>query len=423
MFTYSILEGSEDCLYLNVYSSCINPSIPLPVMVWIHGGGFMSGSGDSSLYGPDFLIEKNIILVTFNYRLEVLGFLCLETEDVPGNAGMKDQVAALRWVKNNIAQFGGDPNNITIAGESAGSASVAHHLVSPMSKGLFKRAILQSGTCNSYWGIAYKPRQRAIALARQLGFDGKEKEDLLDFFKKIPAKDLIRKKVAITIAEEMHSNVILYFTVCDEKFFPNNERFFYGNIHEHLRNGIHQGVEVMIGYTADEGYIQFGLIPLDPMLSSFKNCIESFCPVNLIYKLPINEQLEIGKKMKKYYYGDSDITEENIKPIAKYVGCMLFVFDIIQWAKFCANKRANNIYLYKFSCISERNVMSQLFGGTIAAILKNNQIVCHADDLMYIFKVNLIDIPVDKNSKSYRMINNTVTLWTNFVKYGYVFLF
>lgn len=119
IFTKEYLPGDEDCLYLNVYTPELNPKNPLPVMFFIHGGAFKSGSGNIDHYGPDFLVQYGIVLVTINYRLEALGFLCLDTAEVPGNAGMKDQVTALKWVHENIANFGGDPKNVTIFGESA----------------------------------------------------------------------------------------------------------------------------------------------------------------------------------------------------------------------------------------------------------------------------------------------------------------
>lgn len=94
------------------------PNKPLPVLVWIHGGGFIFGSGSTLLYGPDYLVEKDVIVVTINYRLNIFGFLSLKDPKlgVPGNAGLKDQTMAMRWVKENIGVFGGDVNNITIAG-------------------------------------------------------------------------------------------------------------------------------------------------------------------------------------------------------------------------------------------------------------------------------------------------------------------
>lgn len=165
IFNFST-SGSEDCLYLNVYTPSILPLILLPVMIFIHGGSFKSGSGNEEIYGPDFLVKNEVILVTINYRLGVFGFLSLQSKNIPGNAGMKDQVAALKWVKSNIENFGGDPNNITIFGESAGAASVSFHLISPLTKGLFKRAIIQSGSANCWWAQALEPRERAKALAR-----------------------------------------------------------------------------------------------------------------------------------------------------------------------------------------------------------------------------------------------------------------
>lgn len=112
----------EDCLSLNVYTKFLDRN--LPVMVWIHGGSFSGGNGHSFTYGPDHLVDEDIILVTINYRLGVLGFLSTEDSNAPGNYGMKDVIKALEWVRYNIRNFGGDPDNVTIFGESAGGAAV-----------------------------------------------------------------------------------------------------------------------------------------------------------------------------------------------------------------------------------------------------------------------------------------------------------
>jgi len=141
---------AEDCLYLNVYTP--KTPGPHPVMVWIHGGAFIYGSGGGT-YEPVRLVAKDVVVVTLNYRLGALGFLphpSLETspEQGSGNYGLLDQQAALRWVKENIAAFGGDPDNITLFGESAGGHSVLSHLVSPATAGLFHKAIVQSGSYN-----------------------------------------------------------------------------------------------------------------------------------------------------------------------------------------------------------------------------------------------------------------------------------
>ena len=142
-------QGStdEDCLYLWVYTPRIsNDTSLLPVLVWIHGGAFVIGSGAFSDNGPDrFMKGNDIIMVSINYRLGLLGFLSLGNSNVAGNMGLLDQVMALNWIKNNIKAFGGNPNMITIMGQSAGSLSVTYHMLSPLSKGLFHRVIAESG--------------------------------------------------------------------------------------------------------------------------------------------------------------------------------------------------------------------------------------------------------------------------------------
>lgn len=142
---------SEDCLTLNVWTPKTYGAQGLPVMVWIHGGGFVNGSGD--IYDARWLVVRgDVIVVTLNYRLGALGFLAhpaLAVGGDVGNYGLADQQAALRWVQANIAGFGGDPAKVTIAGESAGAMSVCDHLVAPGSAGLFRAAVIQSGPCQA----------------------------------------------------------------------------------------------------------------------------------------------------------------------------------------------------------------------------------------------------------------------------------
>ena len=142
---------SEDCLTLNVWTPKASAAEGLPVMVWIHGGGFVNGSGD--IYDARWLVARgDVIVVTLNYRLGALGFLAhpaLAADGDVGNYGLADQQAALRWVHDSIADFGGDPGKVTIAGESAGAMSVCDHLVAPGSAGLFRAAVIQSGPCQA----------------------------------------------------------------------------------------------------------------------------------------------------------------------------------------------------------------------------------------------------------------------------------
>ncbi|KAI1883743.1 hypothetical protein AGOR_G00234690 [Albula goreensis] len=141
-------QVSEDCLYLNIYTPATSTvDSKLPVMVWIHGGSFVIGSASSS-DGSALAAYQDVVLVAVQYRLGILGFFSTGDEQAPGNLGLQDQVAALRWVQENIQSFGGDPGSVTIFGESAGGTSVSLLLLSPMSSGLFHRAIAQSGTAN-----------------------------------------------------------------------------------------------------------------------------------------------------------------------------------------------------------------------------------------------------------------------------------
>ncbi|MEB3019672.1 carboxylesterase/lipase family protein [[Mycobacterium] crassicus] len=139
---------SEDCLTLNVWTPTGSAAEPLPVMVWIHGGSFMRGAGDI-YHAQRLAVRGRIIVVTINYRLGALGFLADPALGEAGNYGLADQQAALRWVRDNIAEFGGDPAKVTVAGESAGAMSVCDHLAAPESKGLFRSAIIQSGPCQA----------------------------------------------------------------------------------------------------------------------------------------------------------------------------------------------------------------------------------------------------------------------------------
>ncbi|XP_042874959.1 cocaine esterase-like [Penaeus japonicus] len=146
------LLGDEDCLYLNVFTpKRTDPAEGLPVMVWIHGGGYFAGGAYE--YLPHALMNHDIVLVILQYRLGIMGFLSTEDEVIPGNFGLKDQTLALHWVQENIHHFGGDAARVTIFGESAGGASVNMHMLSPKSKGELKihrvdDAIAPTGRCN-----------------------------------------------------------------------------------------------------------------------------------------------------------------------------------------------------------------------------------------------------------------------------------
>ncbi len=166
---------SEDCLYLNVWTPALQQGAKLPVMIWIHGGGLVFGSGSVPGYGGDSLAKRGAVIVSVNYRMGPLGFFSHPALDAErtgfNNFGLLDQIAALRWVQKNIAAFGGDPGNVTIFGESAGAESVLALYSSPLARGLFHKGIAQSS-----YGIPghtpEKARKVGIAVASAVGLDG-----------------------------------------------------------------------------------------------------------------------------------------------------------------------------------------------------------------------------------------------------------
>lgn len=193
---YDVDRSSEDCLYLNVVTPARPAAKPLPVMVWLHGGANQGGSSSNVFFNNPRLPEHGVVLVTLNYRLGVFGFLALpaltseSAHHASGNYGLMDQILALNWVRANIAQFGGDPNNVTLFGQSAGSVDTAILMTSPLARGLFQKAIGESGA-------AFTRQVIPLAEAEQIGeeafaaFKLPSGADALRELRKIPARDLL----------------------------------------------------------------------------------------------------------------------------------------------------------------------------------------------------------------------------------------
>ena len=190
----------EDCLYLNIYTpGNATSTSKLAVMVWIHGGSFVSGSG----YGYDgdgsmLATRQQIIVVTVNYRLGVLGFFNIPGTSTSGNYGLLDQIAALKWVRSNIEQFGGNPAMVTIVGESAGSVSVSLQVLSPLSRGLFKRAISQSGTANAIWAVSPPGLTNSSAKAFGANIGCKDLNKLTECLRSKSSKDILSHQNRLT---------------------------------------------------------------------------------------------------------------------------------------------------------------------------------------------------------------------------------
>ena len=185
---------SEDCLYLNIWTSNLESKKKKPVLVWIYGGGFSSGGSACPIYDGEAFAREDVVFVSFNYRVGIFGFYAHHEIDKnndglgSGNFGLLDQIAALQWVKNNISNFGGDPNQVTIAGQSAGSMSVNCLVVSPLAKGLFNKAIAESGA-NFTRGNTSK-EQAVEGSDKYAALFGKSS---LEDMRKIPAEELLKK--------------------------------------------------------------------------------------------------------------------------------------------------------------------------------------------------------------------------------------
>jgi len=243
--------ASEDCLYLNVWTPTTSPKAKLPVMVWIYGGGFQAGSTSEPRQDGEFLAHKGVVVVSMNYRLGIFGFFSHPelTKESPhyasGNYGLMDQAAALQWVKNNIAAFGGDPSNVTIFGESAGSFSVSAQMASPLSKHLIAQAIGESG---AFFAQTLKAKTLDQSEADGVAFGKEIGANSLAKLRAIPAQALLD--------DVMKGNAFRFSPNIDGYFLPATPLEIYSK-------GEQAHVPLMAGWNRDEGSWQqfFGKQP------------------------------------------------------------------------------------------------------------------------------------------------------------------
>lgn len=234
---------NEDCLYLNVWSTAKSKSTKQPVFLWIYGGGLSSGSANCAIYDGEEMAKKGVIFVSINYRVGVLGFMAhpeLSKEsgkNTSGNYGILDQIAALKWVQKNIASFGGDPNNVTIAGQSAGAFSVTALIASPLAKGLFHKAIPQSGGL-----LANMLLSQNLAKAEEVG---------LNFMKKANSHSIaeLRKKSAEELQILSNNPEVGRFGITlDGYALPVN-------LTEHFKKGLHNQTPILTGWVTGDGSV------------------------------------------------------------------------------------------------------------------------------------------------------------------------
>lgn len=249
---------SEDCLYLNVYAPAgARPGDRKPVLVWIHGGGFVIGSGSQPIYDGAPLVRRGeVVVVTINYRLGALGFLDLgeQGDEATPNAGILDQIAALRWVRENVEAFGGDPENVTIFGESAGGMSVGTLLGCPAARGLFRRAIAQSGACQ---GVHADRESSAAVTAAVLSAVGLATPNVRQL-REVPVEKLMAAQQQVSLQMlTMGGRYLLPFQpVVDGAALARHPL-------DAVRAGSAAGVSLLVGTTRDEWNL-FGF--MDPEL-------------------------------------------------------------------------------------------------------------------------------------------------------------
>lgn len=407
---FSMLEqdiiGEEDCLYLNVYTSVLDKDARKAVMVWFHGGFFNSGQGDDLFFGPDFLIEQDVILVTLNYRLGPIGFLNTGDKNAPGNAGLKDQVMALKWVKDNIHYFGGCPNRVTIFGQNAGASSVQFHMMSPMSDGLFNSAIQQSGSAVNTWAFSHNPREIAFKLGDKLDIETTDSAELVAKLAKFSPKELIAASDEVMKTENTMNGRLSAFLPSVEVDL-GQEIFLPDNPWTLLKSGKIANVPVMAGITADESsfFVQMMLGNIDQMNEHFEN----FLPVDLNVT-DAGHKNELGENLKSFYFGDKSISTETTKEFTMMLNDIMFDAATAFTLDVLSSRISAPIYEYLFSYEAPFGMIKSLF--------QVEDGVSHGDDLTYEFYSDTLKNVPQSDSPAERMMRIFTTLLANFAKDG-----
>ncbi|XP_053597539.1 esterase FE4-like [Microplitis demolitor] len=399
------LVGDDDCLFINVYTPDLNKDAKRAVMVWFHPGGFNAGSGDDDLFGPDFLIEKDVILVTMNFRLGAVGFLNTLDDNAPGNAGLKDQVLALKWVRDNIVNFGGCPDRVTIFGTSSGGASVQYHIISPMSQGLFKRAIMQSGSATSPWALSYTPKEDSMLLADKFGIKATSTAELVQKLAEIPTKDLAIASSQLAQDKNFFSGDLHVFVPSVEANHGQN-KFLPADPWELLKSGKIADIPAITGLTADEAglFTPFVLSVAD----DFANHFDLFIPKDLNITDPAKRQV-IGDSIKKFYFNGKAIGSEAAMELTSLLSDVYFIYGSALSGKIMSSRNSAPVYEYFFTFQSPFGLMKTFFE------IKD---AMHGDEMTYEFYSNALKYKPQPESREEQKTNEILEMWTNFAKEG-----
>ena len=406
---------SEDCLFLNVFVPGNDLEVSgLPVMVFVHGGGYVFGSGGDFYYGPEFLMDEGIILVTINYRLGALGFLGLGNPTAPGNTALWDQHLALTWVQNNIEAFGGDPARVTLSGESAGSFSVMYHLVSPRGRGLFSGIIAQSGSpFSTYPELSSltrpdKPRKVATALANNFACDTSSDEALLSCLREQSWEDIVSANVfcqndTFCTMDPWNAVVDNYL---EEPFLPETPSRI-------AKKGKHNDVPIVIGVNSEEGIFSAARYIKDPLLFSEINLFwDIYGPLYIFdAETPTVQMQEIAQKVKNFYLGEEEATEGSVHKVIDMFSDIIFWAGAERFIQIAAVGPRSPVFQYLLTAKSSNSYANLVLG------LDDSDLgVCHADDIYHLFKNHVHNMTFNDDDLLLR--DFFLTTWSNFVKTG-----
>ncbi|KAJ8036360.1 Acetylcholinesterase [Holothuria leucospilota] len=402
----------EDCLYLNIWSPDVERT-DLPVMVWIHGGAFVTGTGSSPYYeGLPLAAFNDVVVVTLNYRLSVFGFLYAGTASV-GNYGIWDQNLALTWVKNNIEAFGGDPNQITIFGQSAGGVSVGLHLLAKQSQDLFNRAILMSGSMIHPWGVELD-KEKALNDSYKVGENAlcrnmKSDQELVDCLRGKPARVLIN--AALTVSLLQFSTNVPFSPVVDDELLTDNPKTL-------LEQGKSKKCPIMTGATKDDGSY-WGLIPFASQIAVSNPYINytEFQQVVSVYTF-VHNTPHVSRAIEQEYVDWSQVDEISTNYFDTYIQL------ITDEALYCPvdevarnyRKQGNTVYKYLFNHVPSRSIYSLV---TLPAPIWEWRGAAHAEDIPFVFGCPFFpNWPHNYTEEEKVLSLDMMRYYTNFAKTG-----
>ncbi|XP_076233131.1 juvenile hormone esterase [Calliopsis andreniformis] len=408
MSTTEKVIGAEDCLYLNVYVPVHNKmsSQPMPVIFWIHGGAFQFGSGMQM--GAKFLMDHDVVFVTINYRLGILGFLSTEDEIVPGNMGLKDQSMALRWVSENIEWFGGDPNRVTLIGLSAGGASVHYHYLSPMSAGLFHAGMSISGTALNCWTQTENSLEKAKHVAALMGCPTINRKEMVRCLRYRPAMPLVESTSEFM---KFYFNPFTPFGPVPEKM--GEAPFIDRTPAEIVSSGSVQDVPWVTGVTSEEGlYPVAEFIAIPEALKTLDENWDLLAPhfLDYNYTLPKEKHVEVARLIKTHYFGSKKIDDTTIQPLIQMAGDRFFVVDSEKAARMQAEVNQQPVWYYYYT-YKGADSLSNAMSGT-----KNSYGVSHGDDAYTVVDTPYMDSTTTPEDRKIQQL--LVEFWVSLATNG-----